>query len=174
MSRRLIPQITLLVVLLALAGAVALTLYTVDQMGVTRDTMARRTKDLEALALVRGELAVVEAAYACFAESDLLPPALPLLAAATRPGMVAPELRDLSEAGPTGWLLRRHELSFDQVVVADALRFVVAAEEPLANASGRQRPGWRLTKCLIRSSPEQPGSGRVVVTLETLVREGEQ
>jgi len=171
MSKRWIPRLTLLLVVLALLGAVALTLYTVNQVGASRATMTRRGKDLEALALVRAELAGVEAAHACFSESDQLPPPLAALVKTTLPGNVTPELRDLSEPGPAGWVWRRHELSFDSIVIADALNFVVAAEAPLGDHPGPQRPGWRLTKCLIRATPEQPGSGRVVLVLEALVRE---
>ncbi|NQU41485.1 MAG: hypothetical protein HQ523_16170 [Lentisphaerae bacterium] len=174
MNKPWISRIVPLLVLMALIGASALTLHTVNQMHDYRAAMTHRTKDLEALALVRAELAAFEAAHACFAESDQIPPALPALATALLPGTAPPELRDLSEPGPDGWVLRRHELAFDQVAIAGAMTFVVAAEQPLGDASGKQRPGWRLAKCLIRATPEQPGSGRVVVTLEGLVREGDQ
>ena len=174
MNKPWISRLVLLLVLTTLGGSVALTLYTVDQMREYRDSMTHRTKDLAALALVQAELAAVEAAHACFTESDQVPPPLLALATAILPETATPEWRDLSQPGPAGWVSRKHELSFDQVVIAEAMTFVVAAEKPLGNTSGTPRPGWRLAKCLIRSAPEKPGSGRVVVTLEGLVREGDQ
>ena len=172
MSRVWMPRLVLFVVLLALAAAAGLTLYTVDQARAYSETMARRRKDLDALAVVRAEVAAYEAAHTLFETCQAEPPPLLSLAADRLPGATAPELRDLSEAGPGAWQRRRHELSFDPIAAADALALAVAAGQPLRDAAGNERPGWRLSSCVIRPAPGQPGSGRVVLTLDALVRSG--
>ncbi|MBL7076909.1 MAG: hypothetical protein ISS31_05505 [Kiritimatiellae bacterium] len=170
MSKSWTMRLAVLVVLLALAGAVALTIYTAKQADAYRLTMVRRTTDLEGLAAVRADLAAYEAAYSAFEECQSPAPPLAALIGGLLPAGQAPEMRELSEAGPSGWQRRRHELSFDQVPIADVITLAQAAEQPIRDAEGRERPGWRLVKCAIRPAPGQPGVGRVVLLMEALTR----
>ncbi len=160
-----------LVVVLALAGAAGLTVYTLKQADVYCATMARRTADLQGLADIRADLALYEGAHTAFEASQTPPPPLAALIGGLLPAGQAPEMRDLSESGPSGWQRRRHELSFDQVPIAAAIKLAQAAESPIRDSEVRERPGWRLTKCAIRPAPGQPGVGRVVLVMEALVRE---
>ncbi len=171
MNRPWMMHVAIGVVLLALAGAAGLTVYTFKEADAYRATMKRRASDLEGLASVRSDLGVYEAAHAAFESCRTPPPPLTALMGGLLPAGPTPELRDLSEPGPSGWQRRRHELSFDQVAIADAITFAQAAETPVRDAEGNQRPGWRLAKCSIRPVPGQPGIGRVVLVMEALVRE---
>jgi len=171
MNRPWIMRVVVLVVLLAIAGAAGLTVYTFKQADSYRATMVRRTTDLEGLSAVRSDLAVYEGAHAAFESCQTPPPPLAALIGGLLPAGQAPELRDLSEAGPSGWQRRRHELSFDQVPIADAIKLAQAAETPVRDTAGNERPGWRLVKCAIRPAPGQPGVGRVVLVMEALVKE---
>jgi hypothetical protein len=172
MSRVWMPRLVLFGVLLALAAAAGLTLYTIDQARLYAETMTRRSTDLDALAALRAEVAAYEAARTLFETCPTEPPPLLPLAASLLPGAPVPERRDLTEAGTGAWQLRRHELSFDPIAAADALALAVAAGQPLRDAAGNERPGWRLSSCVIRPAPGQPGIGRVVLTLDALVRNG--
>ncbi|MDP6491559.1 MAG: hypothetical protein QGH42_07940 [Kiritimatiellia bacterium] len=171
MNRLWITRLSTLLVLAALAGAAGLTLYTLKQADAYRTTMARRTKDLEGLAAVRADLAVYETATAVFESCQAAPPPLRALISGLLPAGQAPEMRDLTEEGPSGWKRARFELSFDQVPAVDALKLALAAEKPVRDKTGCERPGWRLVKCAIRPAPGRPGIGRVVLVMEALVRE---
>ena len=76
MSRVWMPRLVLFGVLLALAAAAGLTLYTVDQARLYAKTMDRRGSDLDALAAVRAEVAACEAAHALFETCQAEPPPL--------------------------------------------------------------------------------------------------
>ncbi len=171
MSRSWATHVAVPVVVLALMGAAVLTVYTFKQADAYSATMNRRTTDLEGLADVRADLAVYEGAHAAFESCQTPPPPLTVLISGLLPAGQAPELRDLSEPGPSGWHRKRHELSFDQVAIADAVKLGRAAEQPVRDSAGNERPGWRLAKCAIRPAPGRPGVGRVVLVMEALVRE---
>lgn len=171
MNRIAIRPLAISGVVLVLAGAVGLTIYTLQRIGDYRATLQRRARDLEGLTTVQADLAIYENAYAVFEACRAAPPPLAALIAGLLPTGQAPAMRDLSEAGPDGWQRRRHELAFDQVPIADAMELARAAEQPLRDAAGNERPGWRLVKCAIRPAPGQPGIGRVVLEMEALARE---
>ena len=172
MNRAWTPRLLMLVALLALVAAIGLTVTTIRQADVCRQSLAHRAKELEGLTVVRAELAVYETAFGAFDACEVAPPPLTALIGGLLPSGHAPEMRDVSEAGPAGWEQRRQELSFEQVAVSDAITFAHASETPIRDAQGHERPGWRLAQCTVRPIPGRPGVGRVVLVMETLVRGG--
>ncbi len=174
MSRLWIARLSMLLVLVALAGATGLTFYTLKRAEAYRATMARRTRDLKDLAAVRADLAVYEEARDVFESCQAAPPPLRALVSGLLPAGQAPEMRELSEEGPSGWKHSRFELSFDQVPAAEAVKLALAAEKPVRDKTGCERPGWRLIRCAIRPAPGRPGIGRVVLMMEALVKVSNQ
>lgn len=60
-----------------------------------------------------------------------------------------------------GWTLRTAEVTFENVKLEDATRFVAQA------GAGGQSPPWRLAECSVTAT-DQPGYGRVTLLLEGL------
>ena len=91
---------------------------------------------------------------------DAKPTPLADLLKAAVPVAKADDIRDLGGESPQGWVVRRKEVTLADVPFEKILSFMQAAEA--------QRPPWRLARCEIRSSPETPGTGKMVLVFEAL------
>ena len=154
---------TLIASLAAIACAlgVFMTVDSVLRAPQSADVLKRRGQDLERLRALQSERSRDLAAVDMF---NRLPTqvALPLadLAAAVMPDN-RPSLRPReSRPAAEGWSVRSTEASFDNVKLADLVRFLARAEE--------SRPPWRLIEFHATASEKSPANARVTVLMEAL------
>ena len=125
------------------------------------DVMKRKVADVDQLLSIQRDRANDLAAVDAFDQlPNKAPPALPDLAAAiwpnNQPSIHSRETRPAS----AGWSVRRVEVSFDSVRLADLSRFLVKAEEA--------RPPWRLVEFNATAVEPSSASARTYVVLEAL------
>ena len=164
MSDRSGLRLLWLLAAVALASGLAFSVRSLARASDTADRFRRRLQDVEGLRDKEAELNAYLAAQQAF---ERLPAkrAIPLpdLLKKVMPDRKPDSVKEGRQEEVDGWIVTRKELTFNEAPVADVMSAVVQAEN--------QRPPWRLTRFAVRASPKAPGSGQVVIELETISRE---
>ena len=151
------------VAVLVVAAGIWLCVDAARATGAYAKRAASRQVDLESLADVAARLREHESAL-----ERVRALAAGVTNTTVAPWSTTPEpgaTRVLDEEMGEGWTRRRRELSFKDVELKDILEGISVTEAPLAEG----RPGWRLSRCVIRAVPGQPGRADVVVVFDSLV-----
>lgn len=148
-------------VLLA-AGAV-MSLDTVRKMTEVSARLRLKQRDLNVLRSMESDLLRCRAAVDAWKHYPApSPTALMEALRDTLPIAKSDDVRDFRKESVPGWFLRQKEISLPEASIGTAMAFVRKAEA--------LSPPWRLSKAVIRSSPRAPGSGQVILLMETLER----
>jgi hypothetical protein len=143
----------------ALIAAAALTLFAARYCARTAGAL---DADSAALARLRQAGAALKAGAAMQEAFEELPGGrlMDLAAVFSKNGFLPPpdERRQSGADLAPGWAVRREELAFRDAPVAAALQSCEAAES--------LRPPWRLTRLVVRASPQGKGRGQVLMSFE--------
>jgi len=147
-------------VALLVAGALA-TIGSLGGVRETRERLGRKLRELEQLRAIKREIDRHEGAVRIFEGlNEKRPVSLMVLLQETVPGHKAVDTREAVEDLVSGWIVRRREVTLEEVPWDSMTRFIRAAEAT--------RPPRRLVKCSVRPSAQPGRSGRVALTFETI------
>ncbi|MFH1969168.1 MAG: hypothetical protein ABIJ53_02490 [Verrucomicrobiota bacterium] len=147
-----------------LAGVLA-SIVTIRQNLDLRGKIRNKIETLTQLAAIKQTRDRHQAALRVFeALSNAAPTALASVGRITVTN-ATPEIRERESRNLTaGWTLRQMEVVFSEVNLSQVPSFLQAAE--------MQRPPWRLVECMLASSRQADGLGRVVLILEAVGKGG--
>ena len=166
MSRRAPSWILWACAIVSLVAGVGLTAGAWREVRAARHGLRRSLRDLEELEVLRGRLEPYRGAEAAFESLPVKRPvAVREFLADRTEGWNPDDLRESEEEMTPGWTAHRIELAFGVVPIARIMDLVHCVETPVVENGVVARPPWRLTKCVIRASPDAVGNGWVVLVL---------
>jgi len=125
------------------------------------ERLEKNIADLKTLRIMEADMARYEAAKKMMEKlPDKHPVPLNGLLQETLPASKGDDIRDAGKDELGGWLVRRKEISMNDVPVGKAMEFVQKAES--------QKLPWCLARCVIRAAPRAGGTGQVVLLMEAL------
>lgn len=138
------------------------TAFNLMRAGAFFEKMRNKQEAIVKLQEIKQRNDLINDAFAVLAAVSNAAPSLSALASTAITGTVA-EIREI-DARPLGRGLnvKRAEIKFNEIGLNSIADFLRATET--------QRPPWRLTECVILSSPKYDGCGTATLTMETVAK----